>query len=237
MAEDRKDYWTIVKLKEDSQLKIDLNRGVASLFKAKESHFQPHICLNGLEGIKILHKIAENPETANTGFQISEQLNYGGGSDIWLNINFYLHLDASWSNLGVKLSPRQTAYIVINLPQESKDIVLAKIKVWYFEYLKNKVIEGLEKIDKQFKEEKFFIADTHYNRIFDIHGDGGGHDTVEYTEWDIIGSELFLKFFNGHTLLHHGQNGYERIDQMLLQMDKERIAAFEGVYGLMKALR
>ena len=237
MAEDRKDYWTIVTLKEQSQLKTDLNLGVASLFKAKESHFQPHICLNGLEGIEILRRIAANPETAVTSFSISEFLNYGGGSDIWLNVNFYIYLNDTRSNHLVSLSPQQTAYIIINLSLESKETVLAKIKVWYFGYLKNKVIEGLEKIDKQFNEEKFFIADTHWNRIFDIHGDGGGHDKVEYTEMGIIGKELFYKFFLGHTLFHHEQNRYERIDEMLLQMDKERKEAIEGVYGLMKALR
>ena len=46
----------LVKLGEDSDLKVDLNLGVISLLVAKESYFQPHICLNEKSGVEVIKR-------------------------------------------------------------------------------------------------------------------------------------------------------------------------------------
>ena len=48
----------LVELGESSRLKVDLNNSVASLYEAPENHFRPHVCLNGLEGVDVIKKIA-----------------------------------------------------------------------------------------------------------------------------------------------------------------------------------
>ena len=123
----------LVKLGEDSDLKVDLNLGVISLLVAKESYFQPHICLNEKSGVEVIKKISQNSEKANTEIWINEFaiLSF---DDIWLNIKFCVSLnEISFPNNMVYLTPRQTGYIVRNLKPESKVIVLEKIKRWYFE--------------------------------------------------------------------------------------------------------
>ncbi len=227
-------YWTLVSLGEKSQLKTDLNRGVAALAKASENCFRPHICLNKLDGIEVICKITQNPEQANTEFMIGQEIIYGGGSDLWLNVRFLIFLNTLSSNDLVQLSPRQTASVVVGLPQESKKTVLEKIKDWYFKYFSGKMREALEKITRQFNEGYLLAADDHENRIFDIHG--GRYMDVPYTEWRIVGEELFERFFFGHTFFQHGQDGYNEIDSMFAVMEKQRKSAVNGMLGLMRLL-
>jgi len=227
--------YSLVKLGENLQLKTDLNLGIASLAEATESQFQPHLCLNGKEGVQVIRKVSLNPERANTEIWLNEHIIYGGGQDVWLNVNFSLFLDQiCWPTNNARLSPRQTGYIVKNLPSKSQKIVLQKIKEWYLEKLLTNLNKGFETITEQFEKGDPLIESDHRNRIFDIHGDR--HMDVEYTERGIIGDELFYPLFLGHTLFHHGQDGYERIDQLLSELDGERKAAADMTLGLLRAL-
>lgn len=237
MATSEERHYILVELKKASQLKTDLNKGIAALLQADQSHFRPHLCLNGATGIKTIQKIAASPEQADTEVLISDQIKCDG-DDAWLNVSFSVYLDEMSSESHVMLTPRQTAYVVMNLPPESRQAAAAKVEAWYQKHFLQKVQKGLDKITKQFKEGDLFLADTRRNRIFDIHGDGNGHDTTPYTEWDIIGSELFLKLFFGHTCFHvmAGEDGYNRIDDMLAQLDRERVDAFQSLRGALQIL-
>ncbi len=237
MSRDEEKYYILVELKKASQLKTDLNKGIAALLQADQSHFRPHLCLNGVTGIRVTQRIADNPELADTVVFISDKLNCSG-DDAWLNVSFSVYLDEMSSESHVMLTPRQTAYVVMNLPLESRQIVVAKIEAWYQKHFLQEMQKGLDKITKQFKEGDLFLADTNRNRIFDIHGDGNGHDTTPYTEWDIVGSELFLKLFFGHTCFHAvaGEDGYNRVDSLLTQLDRERVDAFQSLRGALQIL-
>jgi hypothetical protein len=231
---EKKDY-RLVKLDERSQLKTDLNLGIASLAQATERQFQPHLCLNDEEGVHVIRKVSLDPKEANTEIWLNEQIDYGGGEDVWLNVKFSLFVDRiSWPTNNARLSPRQTAYIVKNLPSESQKIALRKIKEWYLEKLLTNFKKGLETISEQFENGDPLIECDYRNRIFDIHGE---HDMeVEYTEPGIIGDKLFYLLFVGHTLFHHEQDGYERVDRLLTMLDNERKAAIDVMSGILRTL-
>lgn len=236
MKEEKKEYSLLVRLGEDSKLKQDLNSRIASLSKAEKGCFRPHVCLNDFDGVEVIQKITQDPEHSNTGIYISEQLNYGNGDDLWLNVKFCVFLDSLSSGSRVVLSPQQTSYIITNLPSDSKQAVADKVRAWFLEKFMADVQKGLEKIAKQFAEGDVFVVGTRENMILDIHGDGGGHEDLEYTEWPIIGDKLFNVFFLGHTCLSHLDviDGYERVDAILEQADRERKGTLSVVLGLVK---
>lgn len=181
---------SVVSLGEGSRLKDDLNAGVASLFGARESYFQPHLSLNGEKGVAVLKKIACQPTQANTEFMI-ESLFDMSWSDAWLNVQFVVFLDRmSFPSCCVALSPRQTAYLVQNLPWQSKREVLAKIKKWYFEAFLSDIQKGLNAISRQFTNGDQLVDDYFDGRIFDIHS----KRPVPYTECMVVGEKLYWDF-------------------------------------------
>lgn len=201
----------LVKLGEDSQLKRDLNKGIASLFAATESWHQPHVCLNQEEGLEVIKQIAENPNPANTEFHFSLHPILSG-REVWLNINFHVFLDnyTQPTNI-VWLTPRQTSYIIRHLPDDSRATVLANAKAWYLEVVRKNVLEALETIDEQFEKGNPLLENDHENHIFDIHG---GRMEIPYVEWGVVGENLFSSFFYG-TCLDYGTDGYARMDRLI----------------------
>lgn len=233
MPEKEKNYH-LINLGEESQLKIDLNEGVASLQMAIESHFQPHVCLNGKEGVGVIERIYRDPKGTNTEFWIRELL-IKGGEDLWLNIHFMVFLDQiCFPNNVAVLSPRQTSYIVRNLPVESQKIVMETVKAWYFEKFLEGMKKGIETITEQFNKGDSLVESDDGNRIFDIHG--GRSTEVPYTEWQIVGENLFPPFFFGFTCLDHGQDGYVKVDDFLAEVASQRKSTVEGLIGLMREI-
>lgn len=223
----------IVPLNEASQLKHDLNMGVASLIKAEDINVRPHICLNDFEGVKIIEQIAKSPGTSNTYFSLSDgNINYSGHDGMWLNLGFFVQLkspdDNESSRTHVFLSPRQTGHIVLNLPPESQTIVLGKVIDWYQGVFLPQIQRATDQLSKQVSLNTLLVKGTDNNRIFDIHDGNVGHEDVHYSEVGIIGSELFYKFFLGHTFLQSGDNGYERIDDLLSRMRAETKGTVEA---------
>lgn len=201
---------TIVPLGKDSQLKRDLNKGIASLFSAPESWHQPHVCLNEEEGLEVIKKVAENPNPANTQFFFTNRLILDG--DMWLNIAFGMYLnECSRPRNFVQLTPRQTSYIIRHLPEDSQATVLAKAKAWYLEALRKDMLEAIDTITAQFETGYPLLANDYDNRIFDIHG---GRHEVPYVEWGIVGENLFSAHFFG-TCLNYGTDGYARMDRLI----------------------
>ncbi|MFA5996229.1 MAG: hypothetical protein WC790_00690 [Candidatus Paceibacterota bacterium] len=227
------DPGSLVLLGEASQLKNDLNRGVASLKSAPESWFRPHICLNGKEGVAVIEQIAASPETANTMFIVSSHpIVYG--DDLWINVHFRIFVDQiSYPNHVVELTPRQTAHIVENLPLESRAFVLEKVKVWYFDSFRENILEGLHRIVAQFDEGSMLLKSDRENYVFDIHG--GRSMEVPYTECGIAGANLFSALFRV-TCLDRDEGGYNRLDAILARADRARHDTAEGVIGLVRAL-
>jgi hypothetical protein len=181
---------SLVSLGESSRLKNDLNAGIALLFGARESYFQPHLSLNGEKGLAILTKIAGDPQRANTEFMI-ESLFDMSWSNAWLNVQFTVFLDRMSSfDCMVQLSPRQTACLVQNLPWQSKREVLAKIKKWYFEAFLSDIQKGLNAISRQFTNGDQLVDDYFDGRIFDIHS----KRPVPYSECLVVGEKLYWDF-------------------------------------------
>lgn len=239
---EQKDLWVLAKPGEKSDLHIALNRGVASLLQAEESFFQPHLCLNEQDGLRVIGEIARNPEAANTYISISEEMIWGGSDGLWLNVKFYVCLSEHGEiggNNCVLLTPRQTSYIILRLPDELQKIVLQKIKDWYLNYLCPKIQKSLAEVGQQIQGNKLLVAGDRANRVFDIHDTEGGRSgwDVPYVEWRIAGEQLFSTFFHGPTLLEHGQDGYRKLDLMLATADRQRGAAVEGIINLARALR
>lgn len=181
---------SLVSLGESSRLKNDLNAGIASLFGARESYSQPHLSLNGENGLAVLTKIAGDPQRANTEFMIESMFDMAW-RDAWLNVRFTIFLDRmSFPDCCAQLSPRQTAYLVQNLPWQSKREVLAKIKNWYFEAFLSDIQKGLDTISKQFTNGDLLLDDYFDGRIFDIHS----KRPVPYTECPVVGEKLYFDF-------------------------------------------
>jgi len=229
------DRQELVSLKEASQLKMDLNRGVALLKFATESWFQPHVCLNEKEGVAVIERIGENPMTADTAFFILNQP-IMSGDDLWMNIHFRVFVDQmAYPDNVVNLTPRQTAYIVENLPPKSRALVLEKVKTWYLNTFRADLLKGLERITAQFESGDPLLKSDRENHIFDIHGGRVVGLDIPYTEGSIAGENLFSALFYG-TCLDRDEHGYNRLDAILAHADRTRHDTAEGMIGLVRAL-
>lgn len=225
----------LVRLGEESELKIHLNRGVASLCNADKSHFRPHLCLNEKEGVNVIKQIASNPDQANTEFLLSEKIIISG-DDVWLNTSFVIFFNKICVPTNrARLSPRQTSYIIERLPDESKEFVLEKVKAWFNGLVRPDIIKGLTAIAKQLETGNPLLKNDHENRVFDIHG--GRSMEVPYTEWDIIGYILAPLFLFGVTLFDHERDGYEVADGFLADSDRRQKETAEDMINLMRILR
>lgn len=232
--QEQEKLFQVVRLKESSPLKVALNRGVASLSRAKESHFRPHVCLNEAEGVQVIDRISREPDVADTDFSVNAHLVHFWG-DVWLNTYFNVYLDeVSLPNNSVRLSSRQSSYIVQNLPPELQVVVVEKVKAWYLGDLVPRIEKGLKGVLAQFERGEAMAEGVYENHIFDIHGNGQGHDQVPYTEWDIIGEKLFNPIFDGVTFLDRGQDGYQKADQFLTEVADRRSSTANAFLGLMR---
>jgi len=236
MSDQKKSHTLLVDFDDRSQLHQDLNRGIAALVQAKESCFRPHLCLNQQDGLEVIRRIAQDPDQARTHIFIinSPILNLTDG--LWLNIGLGVFLDKLSSNSMVRLSPRQTGHIVTNLPEESRNIVLTKVREWYQEYFMERLQQALVTVTGQVEGGDILIAGTHTNRVFDIHDNSDGYSETPYTEWSFVGNELFTRLFYGPTLLEYGRDGFDRIDAMLESMDTRRTQVADGMFNALRAL-
>jgi len=218
-----KGNYCLVKLGESSNLKTALNLGVASLTNATEGYCQPHLCLNEVEGLKVLKKISQNPTKSNTEIHISIEpiLSH---NEMWLNINFFVFLDKICFPINLILSPRQTSYICNNLSPEIKEIVKEKIRKWFFkDFIKN-LNEAVSSLKEQFNKGDMFVEDTNKNKIFDMHGNRG--IDIPYTELNIVGNKLawvHLLYSNHFIDFSFGDEGYIKADNVLFSLQKTGI--------------
>ena len=203
-----KELSVLSKLGESSQLRIDLNSGIAALQKAKEVCFHPHFCLNEDDGIKVIERISQNPEDANTKISIIDFSILSVG-DFWLNIGFVVCLDKM--SLIAKLSPRQTGYIVQRLPQESQTTVLETVYNWYFQKFLPDLEQGLAAITRQLENGDYLMPGAYKNHVFDIQI--AGSDGSPYVEEGIIGHRMFSQLFLGSIELR--QEPYKRMDDFM----------------------
>ena len=226
--------WKLVGLGEDCPLKLDLNKGVAGLFRAPETSMRPHICLNGFQGAGVLKKIFNDPRRANTEFGIRHHL-IMSADEVWLNASLYVFFESiTWPTNFVCLSPRQSGYIVKNLPLASREIIVAKVKKWYFEEFLVSMKKGLEAITEQFMHGDPFLASDYKNRIFDIHGERSLD--VPYTECAVVGSNLFGPVVEGKTCWEQGSDGYQRADDLISAIRNRQQMAINDFLGLARGL-
>ena len=225
------DLWTVVRLGENSQLKTDLNKAVAMLSAAPETHFWPHVCLNDEDGVRVLGEITP---TSDTEFHLHHYM-IASGDDVWLNIILYVYLDNFCYPTNVaKLSPRQSAFVIANLPAESRTAVLAKAKRWYLEKFLADMAKGFDRITEQFENGDPLLESDYLNRIFDIHGERNVE--VPYTEWGIVGDKLFGSVFHGDTCLEYEQDGYARTNQFIIGVRARQKAAVDYVRKAMRGV-
>ena len=205
-----KELSVLSKLGESSQLRIDLNSGIAALQKAKEVCFHPHFCLNGKEGVEVIERISQDPKTANTRISITESsiLSVKG---FWLNIGLAVSLDWMSSKEVVSLSPRQTSYIIQNLPKESQTTVLETIYDWYFKEFLPDLEQGLAAVTRQMESRDYLMPGAYKNHVFDIQTEGSGGNP--YVEEQIIGRKMFFQLFFGS--IRMGQEPYKRTDDVM----------------------
>lgn len=212
----------LVVLGEESELKVKLNEGVASLKGAEKSYFQPHVCLNGMEGIEIIDQITQNPTGANTEVCITDMA-ICSANDIWANVMFVVFLNELSSNSIVCLTPRQTTYIVKNLPPEFSKAVLDQIKNWCLQRFLTDMEVGLNTIKAQLEKGDLLKKESHWNRIFDVPDESRTYD-CPYTEGQIAGERLFseLAFGQGPNPSPDCREGYETMDQIVMQSKMAR---------------
>ena len=205
-----KELSVLSKLGESSQLRIDLNSGIAALQKAKEVCFHPHFCLNGKEGVEVIERISQDPKTANTRISITESsiLSVKG---FWLNIGLAVSLDWMSSKEVVSLSPRQTSYIIQNLPKESQTTVLETVYNWYLQEFLPDLERGLAAVTRQMESRDYLRPGAYKNRVFDIQI--AGSDGSPYVEERIIGDRMFSQLFLGSIELR--QEPYKRMDDFM----------------------
>ena len=219
--------WAVIRLGENSLLKTDLNRAVMALCEALESHFRPHVCLNGEEGVRVLEEISP---TSNTEVIIRPHL-VVSGIDAWLNVKFDVFLNELTQPTNVaELSPRQSAFVVQQLSGESRVAVLEKVKRWYFEYFLPRTQKALASITEQFASGEPMLASDDRNRIFDIHG--GRYMDVPYTESGIVGGNLFWAVCFGRTMFEQGEDGLAHADQLILARHARQKDAVQDILGL-----
>lgn len=202
----------MVNLGETSELKLALNRGIASLVDASKEMHKPHRCLNG-EGVGIISQIARNPDSADTSIYISSNPIISIHDGLWLNVYFFVFLGQHNSDTMVSLTPRQTSYIICNLPEEHRQAVVEMIKSWYVLTVKAQISRALEDVDQQMGSGDLLQASAHDNRVLDIHHDEEGLD-VPYTEWYIVGSELFVCLILSQ-LHRQNMSGYTNADNII----------------------
>lgn len=205
----------------DSELKKALNAAVGSLFQATEDYLRPHACLNGKEGVAILRSIADDP-TTQTEFSIFCRLAYDNGH-VWLNVSFGVFAEDI-----VRLTPRQTGYIVASLPSMIRIIVLQRVRTWCLEHFLPKIRRGLDRVSDHFlpRDRDLLLPDAFRNRIFDLHRDIGNGDNF-HTEAPIISQALFFGIFPTELA------GCDVVDRMI---DIEKSAVTGAVPSVMRAL-
>ena len=204
---------SLVVLGENSQFKIDLNRGVASLSQADKNYLRPHWCLNGEEGIEVVERIFQEPDNANTEFWINDNFILSS-DDMWLNISFAVFLGKiSFPNDMVRLTPRQSSFIVKNLSEKSQMEVLKAIKTWYFEKVLKNLQKGIATLSAQF-EKDLLVESAHSNRIFDLPSPNDSGSDTPYTEIGLVGERLAPNFLYGSSCFDSmGEyDGYSKAD-------------------------
>lgn len=221
----------LVAFKESSQLKTDLNRGVMKLRTPLESHFRPHICLNGEDGVKVLGEITS---ASNTEVHFWHHM-VASGDDVWLNIVLCVYLDSmrTPTNLA-RLSPRQSAYVISNLPAESRTTVLVMAKRWYLEKFLADIKRGLDTITEQFENGDPLLKSDHRNRILDLHGERSSSMDIPYTETEVVGEQLFWSVCHGGTFLEDGEDGFARADGLIIARRQRQKAAVDAVVGVLR---
>ncbi|MFA6404821.1 MAG: hypothetical protein WCW03_02370 [Candidatus Paceibacterota bacterium] len=235
MSEKSESLYELVPHKGDSPLRVELNKGVARLQSAQNTQFRPHVCLNGEDGIKVIQRIVADPEKANTAYWLNDCF-IVSGDDVWLNTRLSIFLDSIGSSNHVLLSPQQTGYIVGNLREESKRIVVEKVKTWFIGKVLPGVQKGLDTIKEQFEKGDPLIASDHRNRIFDIHG-GCSMEDIPYTETVVAGEELFWSVVHGNSLYSYGCDGYNNADEVITGRRNEQRAAVGEFLGAFRAIR
>lgn len=197
----------------ESALKRALILGVVSLFTAPAGHFRPHLCLNKRDGVEALETIKKNPDSIDASFRLGQRVNVYS-SEIWLNVCFFISLRGQSGTGCVRLTPRQTAFIIRNLPQELQQEVLEKVKVWYETEVVPKMKDSLQRIQTQMNDGKMLLPDAYGNRVFDT---PVKPEDTPYTEWDIVGDVLFtnlcLRIISRSR--HGDRDPYAEIDQLI----------------------
>lgn len=239
MTDENENLATFIKLGEPSQLKRDINRGIAALPDAKEGWHRPHACLNRKDGAETIQKIAADPDAADTEIWLSEH-SIVYGSDVWLNVVLGVALGHVSSTDSVQLTPRQTSYVVTHLPESSQRAVVDQVKAWWTGKMLPDLMAGLQKITDQLRNGDPLVCGTHANRVFDLHGGRLGHDKVPYTELGIVGEELAPSFLYGATCLEAmnmdlgGPDGYDLADQFLADAESARRDTASGLLSLLR---
>jgi len=202
-----------------SNLKTDLNRGVAALLQADKEHLRPHRCLNGRGGAEIMRQIAENPDGADTSFSISAYPIADGYSGLWLNLRLVVFLGKMSSSSILRLSPRQTSHIIAGLPPESKKAVLDRIKEWYLVTFLPEIQAAISKVTKQVQAGDLLLEDAHDNRVLDNPEKRAG-SSCPYTEWQIAGEEMFDAVLSA--AFGREEVAYPDMDEFLRAIDGRR---------------
>ncbi|MBI2054978.1 MAG: hypothetical protein HYT39_02675 [Candidatus Sungbacteria bacterium] len=226
------DLSAVVSHGESSLLKTDLNQAVMALAAAHESHFRPHVCLNGEDGVRVIGEIMP---TSNTAFHLWHHM-IASGDDVWLNIILCVYLNDFCipTNLA-RLSPRQSAYVIANLPAESRTAVLAKAKRWYLERFLADIKKGLDTITKQFEHGDPLLESDHRNRILDLHGERFSMG-IPYTETWVVGEQLFWATCYGGTMFEHEEDGFLRADELITARRERQKGTVEAVVGVFRGL-
>jgi len=226
------DIGAVVSHGESSLLKTDLNRGVVSLASAPNTYFHPHVCLNDEDGVRVIGEITP---ASNTAFYLWHNM-IASSDDVWLNITLVIYLKDACSTNCARLSPRQSAYIISNLPAESRTAFLAKAKRWYLEKFLVEMKKGLDVITEQFENGDPLLNSDRRNRIFDIHGERLVGVDIAYTEPDIVGNRLYYSVCLGGTMLEYGEDGFLRADELINVRRKRQKDAVEAVRGTLRGL-
>lgn len=227
-----KDLGAVVSHGESSPLKADLNRGVMGLASASNTYFRPHVCLNDEDGVRIIREITP---TSNTAIHLWHNM-IASGDDVWLNLTLVVYLNDFCTPINcARLSPRQSAYIISNLPNESRTAVLAKAKRWYLEKFLADIKKGLDTITDQFEHGDPLLQSDHRNRILDLHGERVSID-IPYTETEVVGEHLFWSVCYGGTMFEHGEDGPLRADSLIAARRARQKGAVEAFVGVFREL-
>jgi hypothetical protein len=222
----------LVKLDEASSLKTDLNRGVMGLSRDEESHFHPHVCLNGEEGFSVLKQVRDE---SNTEFSIAHHVDVSGRR-AWLNICFHVYLNGYWHPKDfAMLSPRQTSHIVANLPVDSRTLVLEKVKAWYHGEFLVDLKQGVDAITEQFEGGDLLLKSDNDNHIFDIHGER--RMDVPYTECGIVGEHLYWGFLCAGTFFEQGDDLFRKGDELILGARRRQTRAVDDFLSVVNGMR